>query len=119
MSAKMALERQGFSFRLRLIMHGHRDLVRSWIGVSPHKIPIVGNPGSIACLTSEDAYGGYSEPASNDLINDACASIIIRGDKYRLVKYAHKAPLLGFRQKLLFDGICASLNLMDQVLFVQ
>jgi hypothetical protein len=28
-------------------------------------------------------------------------------------------PLLGFRQELLFDGIRASLNLIDQVFFMQ
>jgi len=84
----MALKRQGLNFRL--ILHGQRDLVRSWLGLSPHKIPIVGKPGSIACLTAEDAYDGYAKLASKNFINEACARIILRGDKYRPVKYVHK-----------------------------
>jgi len=35
---------------LRMIMHGQRDLVRSWFGLSPHKIPIAGKPGTMAVL---------------------------------------------------------------------
>lgn len=87
-SARMVYQKQGIN--IRLILHGQRDLVRSWIGLSPHKIPIVGKPGSVACLTSEDAYDGYSKLASNGFINEACARIVIRGDKYRPVKHAHK-----------------------------
>ncbi|MGD9137674.1 MAG: alpha/beta fold hydrolase [Desulfobacterales bacterium] len=93
-SARMAFQKQGFNFRLML--HGQRDLVRSWLGFSPHKIPIVGNPGNIACLTAEDAYDGYAELVSDDFINEACARIVIRADKYRPVSYARnvRCPVL-------------------------
>ncbi|UCH20819.1 MAG: alpha/beta hydrolase [Deltaproteobacteria bacterium] len=84
-SAKMAFKREGINFRM--IMQGQRDIVRSWLGFSPHKIPIVGKPGSIACLTASDAYDGYATLASQNFINEACARIIIRGDKYRPVKH--------------------------------
>jgi pimeloyl-ACP methyl ester carboxylesterase len=84
----MLFKEQGFNFRL--VMHGQRDLVRSWLGLSPHKIPIVGKPGSIACLTTKDAYDGYADLASNAFVNEACARIVIRGDKYRPVEYARK-----------------------------
>lgn len=87
-SARMAYQKHGLN--IRLILHGQRDLVRSWIGLSPHKIPIVGKPGRVACLTSEDAYDGYAKLASNGFINEACARIVIRGDKYRPVNHAHK-----------------------------
>jgi len=75
---------------LRIIMHGQRDLVRSWLGLSPHKIPIVGRPGSIACLPVQDAYEGYGRIAQGDFVNEVCARITIRGDKYRPVTKARK-----------------------------
>jgi uncharacterized protein len=93
-SARMAFERQGLSFRL--IMHGQRDLVRSWLRLSPHKIPIVGRPGSIACLTGPDAYDGFAAMAPDNFINEVCARIVIRADKYRPIKYAKdvRCPVL-------------------------
>jgi fermentation-respiration switch protein FrsA (DUF1100 family) len=75
---------------LRIVMHGQRDLVRSWLGLSPHKIPIVGRPGSIACLPVQDAYEGYGTIAPEDFVNEVCARITIRGDKYRPVTKARK-----------------------------
>jgi len=49
-SALMAHKRKivGIGHGFKVIMHGQRDLVRSWFGLSPHKIPIVGKPGSMA-----------------------------------------------------------------------
>jgi dienelactone hydrolase len=61
-SARMVYQKQGLN--IRLILHGQRDLVRSWLGLLPHKIPIAGKPGSVACLTSEDDYAGYAKLAS-------------------------------------------------------
>jgi fermentation-respiration switch protein FrsA (DUF1100 family) len=89
-SGEMFLKRVGIRYALRLLMHGQRDYFRSWFGLSPHKIPIVGKPGSIACITSSDAYGSYAKLASKTFINEVCARIMLRGDKYRPVKHAHK-----------------------------
>jgi fermentation-respiration switch protein FrsA (DUF1100 family) len=36
--------------------HGLRDLVRSWIGLSPHTIPLLGKPGSTAALADAGAW---------------------------------------------------------------
>jgi dienelactone hydrolase len=102
-SARMAFQKQGYNFRLML--HGQRDLVRSWLGFSSHKIPIVGQPGNVACLTSEDAYDGYAELVSDDFINEACARIVIRGDKYRPVKHAHKVRCPVLLQICEFDSL--------------
>ncbi|MBW2180159.1 MAG: alpha/beta hydrolase [Deltaproteobacteria bacterium] len=87
-SGEMILEKIGFGFALKMMVHGQRDLVRSWFGLSPHKIPIVGKPGSIACLTTPGAFNGYSKLTPSSFINEVCARIIIRGDKYRPVTYA-------------------------------
>jgi dienelactone hydrolase len=55
-SAELAFDREPIGYSLRMLMHGQRDLVRSWLGLSPHKVPIVGKPGSIALMTASHAY---------------------------------------------------------------
>ncbi len=89
-SAKMAFERLGIGYGLRLIMHGQRDMVRSWLGLSPHKIPIVGKPGSIAMMNTSEVWDTFEKIAPDRFINEVCARITIRGDKYRPVKKAPK-----------------------------
>jgi len=66
-----------------MIAHGQRDLVRSWLRLSPHKIPLVGKPGTIAIMADTDAWNAFEELASDDFVNEACARIGIRMDKYR------------------------------------
>ena len=70
--------------------HGLRDMVRSWFGLSPHKLPIFGKPGTVAMLADEDAWNTLSELAPDDFVNEICARIIIRIDKYRPIRYAAK-----------------------------
>ena len=97
-SALMAYKgrRVNIGYSLRMIMHGQRDLVRSWFGLSPHKIPIVGKPGSIAVLAFSEAYEAFGKLAPYDFINEACARICIRWDKYRPIKKAQnvRCPVL-------------------------
>ena len=95
-SGEMLFKRVGIGYLLRMIMHGQRDYFRSWFGLSPHKIPIVGKPGSIACLTTPDAYEGFQNHAPNTFINEVCARILLRGDNYRPVKHAQnvRCPVL-------------------------
>jgi dienelactone hydrolase len=83
-------KRVGVGDSLCMIMHGQRDLVRSWFGLSPHKIPIVGKPGSTAVLAFSEAYEAFEKLALDDFINEACARINIRIDKYRPVKHTAK-----------------------------
>jgi fermentation-respiration switch protein FrsA (DUF1100 family) len=85
---EMFLKRVGIEYAFRMLMHGQRDIIRSWLGLSPHKIPIVGKPGSIACLTTSDAYDGYRELVRDNFVNEVCARILLRVDKYRPVKHA-------------------------------
>ena len=95
-SAEMAFEKNPIGYNLRMLMHGQRDLVRSWLGLSPHKVPIVGKPGSIALMTASNAYDAFVQLASDNFVNEACARIIVRGDKYRPIKYARdvRCPVL-------------------------
>jgi fermentation-respiration switch protein FrsA (DUF1100 family) len=97
-SAAMAQKHKiiGIRHGLRMIMHGQRDLVRSWFGLSPHKIPIVGKPGTMAVLAFSEAYETFEKLAPADFINEACARINIRLDKYRPIKKAQnvRCPVL-------------------------
>ena len=95
-SGEMFFEREGIGHLLRMMMHGQRDMVRSWFGLSPHKIPLVGKPGSIAFLTTSDAYESFGKNAPESFVNEACARILLRADGYRPVKHAKdvRCPVL-------------------------
>lgn len=84
------LRRYGFGFGLKLaFVHGVRDLVRSWIGLSPHKIPVVGRSGTIAVLPDDEAWKIFERFTPTDYPNEACARIVIRADKYEPIHYLH------------------------------
>lgn len=89
-AAKIAFTRHGIGHGLKMMAHGQRDLVRSWLGLSPHRIPIFGKPGSIACLTTPDALEAAAKLSREGFVNEVCARVTIRGDKYRPVEYAGK-----------------------------
>jgi pimeloyl-ACP methyl ester carboxylesterase len=89
-AVQMHWRRVSVGYGLRMVMHGQRDLVRSWLGLSPHRIPIVGGQGTVACMTTPDAYDFFKNLESEGFINEVCARINIRGDKYRPVKKASK-----------------------------
>jgi pimeloyl-ACP methyl ester carboxylesterase len=72
----------------RLIPHGQRDLVRSFFGLSPHKIPLFGRTGTLAVLADDRAWDALCKMAADGFVNEACARILIRMDKYRPIKHA-------------------------------
>lgn len=77
-------------YMLRMIGHAQRDLVRSWLRLSPHKIPLVGKPGTVALMADEDAWNTFEELAPDDYVNEACARIGIRMDKYKPINDVDK-----------------------------
>ncbi len=86
--AKLALKREGIRFFLRLFMHAQRDMSRSRFRLSPHKIPIVGKPGTLAMVTAPGAFEGYSKLVSSAFINEVCARGILRTHGYSPIGYA-------------------------------
>jgi fermentation-respiration switch protein FrsA (DUF1100 family) len=80
----------------RLIMHAQRDMARSRFGLSPHKIPIVGRPGTVAFFDLPDAYAGYSALAPEGFVNEVCARIVLRAGVYRPIEHAKdvRCPVL-------------------------
>ena len=95
-AALESFKRMGIGTSLRMIMHGQRDLVRSWLGLSPHRVPIVGKPGTLALMTTQDAWDSFPTLIPATYVNEACARILIRGDKYHPVAYARqvRCPVL-------------------------
>jgi pimeloyl-ACP methyl ester carboxylesterase len=90
-AAKAASKMQSIGKGLRMVGHGQRDLVRSWFGLSPHKVPIVGKNGAFP-----EAYDAFAKIAPDTFINETCARIMIRMDKYRPIKKARsvRCPVL-------------------------
>jgi len=82
-TAEEHVKHMGIKHILRMTGHGQRDIIRSWLRLSPHKIPIVGKPGTIALMANTDAWNTFLEIAPDDFVNEACARIAIRMDKYR------------------------------------
>ena len=89
-TAEVIRHREGLGYALRLVAHGQRDLVRSWLGLSAHMIPVVGRSGALAMIAMDQAYQDFSRMAPPGYPNQACARILVRGDKYRPVRYASR-----------------------------
>jgi fermentation-respiration switch protein FrsA (DUF1100 family) len=87
-AALASFRRMGIGNSVRMIVHGQRDLVRSWLGLSPHKVPIVGKPGTIALMNTPGTWDAFRTLVTGTYVNEACARILIRGDKYGPMKYA-------------------------------
>ncbi len=86
-SEEMFRKKLGIRHFLRLFVHGQRDMMRSRLGLSPHKIPIVGKPGTLAFLPLSDAYEGYSSIESDSFVNEICARVVLRSHGFNPVKH--------------------------------
>jgi pimeloyl-ACP methyl ester carboxylesterase len=95
-SSKMFVKTLGVGHILRLVIHGQRDMMRSRLGLSPHKIPIVGKPGSLAFFPVLDAYEGYGKLVPENFINEVCARVVLRSHGYKPVEHVRNVhcPIL-------------------------
>ncbi|MBD3337161.1 MAG: alpha/beta fold hydrolase [Candidatus Eisenbacteria bacterium] len=85
------VKRLGLGHVLKMgFVHGLRDLVRSWLRLTPHRVPIWGRNGTEAMLPDEGAWEAIHQMAPEGFINSVCARIIIRMDKYRPIAQAGK-----------------------------
>jgi acetyl esterase/lipase len=84
---KLALKREGIRFFLHLFMHAQRDKGRSRFGLSAHKIPIVGKPGTLAMIVAPGAFEGYSKLVSLCFKNEICARILLMSRGYNPIDY--------------------------------
>jgi acetyl esterase/lipase len=86
--SKLALEREGIAFFLRLFVHAQRDKGRSRFGLSAHKIPIVGEPGTLAMITAPGAFEGYAQLFSADFVNEVCARALLTTEGFNPIDHA-------------------------------
>jgi hypothetical protein len=73
-----AMTRDGLRGFVRRFVHAQRDKGRARFGLSPHRIPAVGRPGTNAALTAPGAYEGYAElmRTSRSFRNTVCARML-------------------------------------------
>ena len=81
-SLELAIGREVQPQAARHFEHG------SVLGLAPHTIPVVGKPGSMALLATAGEWEFFEQFVPPTYVNEVCARITIRGDKYRPVKYA-------------------------------
>jgi len=76
---KMYIDRVGYGHFLRLIVHAQRDKGRSRFGLSPHTIPAVGKPGTLAMHNAPGTFEGYAKivNGSNTFENEVCARLML------------------------------------------
>lgn len=97
LAALLAMYRHGGVRRLApLVAHGLRDLARAALGRSPHHLPVVGEPGTSAVLTSAGALAGYTALAGPTWRNEVCARVALEVALNRPIRHAARlhAPLL-------------------------
>ena len=85
-SEQMLTSKLGVGHMLKLFVHGQRDMMRARLGLSPHKIPLVGKPGTMAFLPVQEAYEGYSKIKSKHFVNEVCARVVLRLHGFEPVK---------------------------------
>jgi cephalosporin-C deacetylase-like acetyl esterase len=75
---EMFKDRYGIGYILRLFPHAQRDKGRSRFGLSPHRIPIVGQPGTTAVLSVPGVFDGYARllGESETFRNEVCARLL-------------------------------------------
>lgn len=84
----LAVKREGILFFLKLFVHAQRDKGRSRFGLSPHKIPIVGRPGTLAMITAPGAFEGYARLVPSHFVNQVCARVLLTLRGHNPVDYA-------------------------------
>lgn len=89
---KLIFKREGIGFFVKLFIHAQRDKGRSRFGLSPHYIPVVGKPGTVAFVNAPGALEGYKEMiASSELFfNGICARSLLMRQGPDAIKTAAK-----------------------------
>ena len=77
----------------RLTVAGARDTARKLRGAAPYRIPVAGEPGSLAVINSPDTVPGFAAITSPDSTwrNEVCARVAL-APPYSLSRKAHRIP---------------------------
>ncbi|ENX45588.1 hypothetical protein F886_02369 [Acinetobacter sp. NIPH 542] len=78
------------------VAHGLKDLARSLLGQEAHVIPIVGQPGTAAMISTPGAETSYKSMAGPTWRNEVCARTALEVARNRPINFARqiKCPLL-------------------------
>ncbi len=90
---QLAVRREGVKHFLKLFMHAQRDMGRSRFGLSAHKIPMVGMPGTLALITAPGAYEGYKSIIPKGFVNEVCARGLLRTSGYNPIDFAKRTQI--------------------------
>ena len=66
------------------------DSSRSLFGLPPHYVPLVGRPGELAAMTSDDAYEGYMSIVPPAWRNEVAPRLFLSLPMFRPVDSAHR-----------------------------
>jgi pimeloyl-ACP methyl ester carboxylesterase len=80
--SKLYVERAGIGHFIKLFVHAQRDKGRSRFGLSPHMIPMVGQPGTMAMHNAPGAFDAYARLMrdSDNFKNEVCARVLFMAD---------------------------------------
>ncbi|MBO9470305.1 alpha/beta hydrolase [Endozoicomonas sp. G2_2] len=82
----------GIVHLLKLTWAGIRDAINNLAGADPYLIPIVGRPGTLAAMSSDDAYDGYHAITPPGWRNEIAARFALTLALYRPGKRANRLP---------------------------
>jgi len=93
---KKIIDNSGAPFLARVTGHALLDAAHGALGIEPHRVPIVGPPGSMAAMTAPDAEPGFLAIAPSTFRNEMTARLGLTLGLYRPVRYAHRVrcPML-------------------------
>jgi len=76
---KLIMKREGIGFMFRLIAHAQRDKGRSRFNLSPHTIPLLGEPYSTSMLNAPGGLKGYAGIVHKNSLfkNEICPRIML------------------------------------------
>ncbi|HJW51715.1 MAG TPA: alpha/beta fold hydrolase [Burkholderiaceae bacterium] len=88
-AATLQMVRYAGAFQLaRLAAYGLADQLRAFVGLSPVTLPIVGQPGEFATLSSHDSASGYGAVAGPGWKNEMTARMALTLMSYRPISKA-------------------------------
>jgi fermentation-respiration switch protein FrsA (DUF1100 family) len=91
----------------KVTWHGLRDRARALRGAPPHLIPIVGPPGTVGAMTSEESDPGYHAIAGPTWRNELTARAVLDESRNRAVTRARRVRCPLLIQVALADSIAA------------
>ena len=108
--AENFFKQTGVLLFMRLFMHAQRDKGRSRFGLAPHRIPIVGRPGTVAFLTAPGAYDGYARVVAESATfeNQVCARLLFMGHGPAVAAAAEKVQCPGLILVCAQDNLVAA-----------